>query len=344
MSYFDSILFVGFGAPKDTQHILPFLRLVVRGRNVPIARLQEVAHHYEEIGGSPYNELTFRQVVALKRRLRDHYGVKIPVYAGMRNWHPFMHRVIRCMNKAGRKRALGIILAAHRSNTSLERYMLDVVRGIQQNGGVGPEVRYIRPWFDDPLFLEANAARIEEATGYRRGEWPPHVPVVFTAHSIPIRMAEGSPYIQDLTASCRGVAEILGVGEWSLAYQSRSGDGRVPWLEPDINHVLRDLAGTGVREVVVQPIGFLHDHVEVLFDLDHEAQDTAREVGMKLHRAGTVGDHPAFIEMLARRVLDVLDHPEKAVAPPPSLGSEGGSGRPASGRPPVAAGVRPAQG
>jgi ferrochelatase len=185
MNDIDSVLLIGFGAPKDTRQIMPFLRLVVRGRNVPRERLEEVAHHYEEIGGSPYNELTFRQMVALKRKLRDEFGLKLPVYAGMRNWHPFMPRVIRCMNKAGRKRAVGVILAAHRANTSLERYRLDVSRAIQQNRGVGPELVYLAPWFDDPLFLEANAQRIEEATGYRRGEWPEQVPVVFTAHSIP---------------------------------------------------------------------------------------------------------------------------------------------------------------
>lgn len=299
----DSVLFIGFGAPSRPEHIVPFLRLVVRGRGVPRERLAEVAHHYERIGGSPYNALTFRQVVALKRRLRDEYGVRLPVYAGMRNWHPFMHRVVRCMNRAGRKRAVGIILAAHRSNTSLERYRLDVTRAIAANRGVGPEVEYLEPWFDDPLFLEANARRIEEATGFRRGEWPRAVPVVFTAHSIPLRMAEGSPYVEDLLASCRGVAEILGVDRWRLAYQSRSGDGRVPWLEPDIHDVLRELAREAVREVAVQPIGFLHDHVEVLFDLDVEARETARELGMTMRRAATVGDHPAFIELLARRVL-----------------------------------------
>jgi len=303
MTDIDSVLFIGFGAPKDTRNVMDFLRLVVKGRNVPDDRLQEVAHHYELIGGSPYNELTFKQVVALKRKLRDEYGVRLPVYAGMRNWHPFMQRVISCMNHAGRHRAVGVILAAHRSNTSLERYRLDVSRAIEENAGRGPEVVYLRPWFDDPLFLEANASRIEEATGYRRGEWPAHVPIIFTAHSIPLRMAEGSPYVEDLNASCRGVAGILGVAEWSLAYQSRSGDGRVPWLEPDICDVLRELHGRGVAEVVVQPIGFLHDHVEVLFDLDVEAKEAAEELGLKLHRAGTVGDHPAFIEMLARRVL-----------------------------------------
>jgi len=306
MAGFDSVLFVGFGAPRDPRQVMPFLRLVVRGRNIPRERLEAVAHHYEAIGGSPYNELTLRQVVALKRKLRDEFGLPLPVYVGMRNWHPFMHRVIRCMNKAGRRRAVGVILAAHRSNTSLQRYMLDVTRAIEMNRGIGPEVVYLEPWFDDPLFLEANAARIEEASGYRRGEWPAGVPIVFTAHSIPTRMAEGSPYVEDLLTSCRGVAEILGVPEWSLAYQSRSGDGRVPWLEPDVGDVLRDLAARGVREVVVQPIGFLHDHVEVLFDLDVEAAETARELGMTMHRAGTVGDHPAFIEMLARRVAALV--------------------------------------
>jgi ferrochelatase len=318
MSGFDSVLFVGFGAPRDTKHIMPFLRLVVRGRNVPVERLQEVAHHYEEIGGSPYNELTFRQAVALRRRLRDGCGIDLPVYAGMRNWHPFMHRVIRCMNKAGRKRAVGIILAAHRSNTSLERYQLDVRRAIDQNQGVGPEIVYLEPWFDDPLFFEANAARIEEATGYRRGEWPRHVPIVFTAHSIPNRMADGSPYVEDLLASCRGTAAVLGAPEWLLCYQSRSGDGRVPWLEPDINDVLRDLAGKGEKEVVDQPIGYLHDHVEVLIDLDVEAKQTAAELGLKYHRAGTVGDHPAFIEMLARRVVALIRRDEGARLPEPA--------------------------
>lgn len=339
MNEIDSVLFIGFGAPKDTRHIMPFLRLVVRGRNVPRERLEEVAHHYEAMGGSPYNELTFRQVVALKRKLRDDFGVKLPVYAGMRNWHPFMPRVIRCMNKAGRKRAVGIILAAHRTNTSLERYRLDVSRAIQQNRGVGPEVVYLAPWFDDPLFLEANAQRIEEASGYRRGEWPEHVPVVFTAHSIPLRMAEGSPYIEDLLASCRGVAGILGVKQWSLAYQSRSGDGRVPWLEPDISDVLRDLSAQGVKEVVVQPIGFLHDHVEVLFDLDVEAKETAAELNMKFHRAGTVGDHPAFIELLARRVVAAMQGDaaviDRVVAPGEAAPAP--RERPQSGRPAVTA-------
>jgi protoporphyrin/coproporphyrin ferrochelatase len=306
MSAIDSILLVGFGGPIKPEEIMPFLETVVRGRNVPRERLEEVAHHYHEIGGrSPYNELAFRQAEALRRTLRDEHDLPLPVYVGMRNWHPFISETIREMNQDGRRHAAGIILAAHRSNTSLERYRLDVTRAIEANGGAGPEVAYIGPFFEDPLFLEANAQRIEEATGYRRGRWPQDVPVLFTAHSIPCSMAQGSSYVEDLLASCRGAAGILDIGQWRLAYQSRSGDGRVPWLEPDVNDVLRELAGEGVKEVVVQPIGFLHDHVEVLYDLDVEARATAREAGLRFHRAGTVGDHPAFIEMLAQRVVEI---------------------------------------
>jgi protoporphyrin/coproporphyrin ferrochelatase len=301
---FDSVLLVGFGGPTKPEEVMPFLENVVRGRNIPKERLEEVAHHYYDIGGkSPYNELTYKQADALEQRLRDCYGVQVSVYAGMRNWHPFLAEVIGEMNRAGHRRTVGIILAAHRTSTSLERYKLDVSRAIEANDGVGPKVLYLEPWFDDPQFLEANAARIAEATGFRRGQWPSEAPIVFTAHSIPLTMAEGTPYVDDLLASCRGVAEILETSDWQLAYQSRSGDGRVPWLEPDVNDVLRRLATQGVREIVVQPIGFLHDHVEVLFDLDVEARQTCEALGLKMHRAGTVGDHPEFIDMLAKRVL-----------------------------------------
>lgn len=285
---------------------MPFLETVVRGRKVPRERLEEVAHHYHEIGGkSPYNALAFRQAVALRRRLRAAYGIDLPVYGGMRNWHPFMRQTIHAMNHKGRRHAVGIVLAAHRNVTSIERYHQDVRQGIEQNGGEGPEVVYIGEWFEDPQFLEANAARIEEATGFRRGAWPAEVPILFTAHSIPIPAANGSPYVEDIRASCRGVAGILGAADWQLAWQSKSGDGRVPWLDPDINDVLRDRTAGGMKEVVVQPIGFIHDHVEVLFDLDVEARETAHELGLTYHRASTVGDHPEFIDMLAGRVAEL---------------------------------------
>jgi ferrochelatase len=301
---FDSVLFIGFGGPRAADEIRPFLRNVVRGRNVPPERVEEVAHHYEAVGGrSPYNELTFRQAEALRARLAEE-GVPLPVYVGMRNWYPYLREAIAAMVGEGRQRAVGVILAAHRSPTSDQRYRLDVERAKEANGGVGPEVEYLDPWHMHPLFLEAQAARVEEATGQRRGDWPGELPLLFTAHSIPASMAQGSPYEDEIRQSAAGVAGLLGVERWWVAYQSRSGDLRTPWLEPDISDALRDLAAQGVRELVAVPIGFLCDHVEVLYDLDVEAGQTAAECGIRMHRAGTVGDHPAFIRMLAEMVLD----------------------------------------
>jgi protoporphyrin/coproporphyrin ferrochelatase len=301
---FDSVLLIGFGGPTQSSEIRPFLQNVVRGRNVPAERLEEVAHHYEAIGGrSPYNELTFRQAEALQAQLQG-IGGPMPVYVGLRNWDPYLKETIRRMNAEGARRAVGVILAAHRASTSWERYQLDVQRAREENGG-GPEVAYLEPWHQHPLFLEAMAQRIEDASGYRRGAWPAGVSVLFTAHSIPVSMAQVSRYVEEIAESSAGIAALLGVGGWSVAYQSRSGDGRTAWLEPDVNEVIREQAAWGVREMVVAPVGFLCDHVEVLFDLDVEARQTAADVGLTLHRAGTVGDHPCFIEMLAELVQRV---------------------------------------
>jgi ferrochelatase len=299
----DSVLFVGFGGPTAPDQIMPFLRNVVFGRGVPDSRLVDVEHHYLDVGGrSPYNALTERQRQGVERWLRAH-GVDLPVYCGMRNWDPSLKDVIARMNADGRRHALGVILAAHRSEVSWQRYMADVACAIAGNGGMGPAVTYLDAWYDHPGFLEANAQLLEEASGRKRGAWPADLPVLFTAHSIPTAMADTSPYVQDLRASCEGVVRILGVADWELCWQSRSGDPRTPWLEPDVNDALRRRAALGTREAVVQAIGFLSDHVEVLYDLDHEAANTAREVGMTMHRAACVNDHPAFIAMLGELLL-----------------------------------------
>jgi protoporphyrin/coproporphyrin ferrochelatase len=301
---FDSVLLIGFGGPTQSSEIRPFLQNVVRGRNVPPQRLEEVAHHYEVIGGrSPYNELTFLQAAALRAQLGA-IGFPLPVYVGMRNWNPYLKDTIRQMNQDGVRQAVAVILAAHRSASSWGQYQLDVQRALEANGA-GPEVTYPEPWHQHPLFLEAIVQRVEEASGYRRGAWPAGVPVLFTAHSIPVSMAQTSRYVEEIAESSAGVAALLGVGGWSVAYQSRSGDGRTPWLEPDVNEVIREQAAWGVREMVLAPVGFLCDHVEVLFDLDVEARQTAADMGVTLHRAGTVGDHPCFIEMLAELVQKV---------------------------------------
>jgi ferrochelatase len=313
----DSILFIGFGGPTEPAHILPFLRTVVFGRSVPEARLREVERHYLDVGGrSPYNELTERQRAGVERWLRAH-GIGLPVYAGMRNWHPELKDTIARMNGDGRRHALGVILAAHRSEASWERYQADVACAVAGNGGIGPAVTYLDAFYDHPRFLEANAQLLEEASGQARGRWPAGLPVLFTAHSIPTAMADASPYVADLGASCAGVAHLLGVTDWELCWQSRSGDPRTPWLEPDVNDVIRRRAAAGAKELVVQAIGFLSDHVEVLYDLDHEAQATAAEAGVTLRRARCVNDHPEFIAMLGELLAQRLTRDGAAAAPAP---------------------------
>src|SRR5262249_42975637 len=201
-------------------------------------------------------------------------------------------------------RALGVVLAPHRTEASWERYHQDVEEARQQVGEGAAAVEYLGPWHTHPGFLEAMAARAEEATGYSRGAWPPRVPLRFTAHSVPTEMGNASAYPRQLAESAAGIAGLLGASDWSVAYQSRSGDPRQPWLEPDVNDVIRADAAAGVRELVLVPVGFICDHVEVLYDLDVEARATAAAAGIRLHRAGTVGDHPRFIAMLAERILE----------------------------------------
>ena len=298
---FDSILLVGFGGPEKPADIMPFLRNVVAGRGIPDERLRAVEHHYLDVGGrSPYNELTERQRAGIERALRAR-GVDLPVYCGMRNWDPLLKDVIARMNADGRSRTLGVILASHRSEVSWQRYQGDVACAIAGNKGIGPAMEWLEPWYAHPKFLEANAQRLEEATGRKRGAWD--LPILFTAHSIPSAMADESPYVAELTASCEGVAALLGARDWELCWQSRSGDPRTPWLEPDVNDVLRRRAASGTGEIAVQAIGFLCDHVEVLYDLDVEARATAQELGMTLHRAACVNDHPEFVTMVAELIM-----------------------------------------
>ena len=298
---FDSVLLVGFGGPEKPEDIMPFLRNVVFGRGIPDERLRAVEHHYLDVGGrSPYNELTERQRAGIERALKAR-GIDLPVYCGMRNWDPYLERVIAQMNADGRRKTLGVILASHRSEVSWQRYQGDVACAIAGNQGVGPAMEWLDAWYEQPRFLEANAQRLEEATGRSRGHWD--LPILFTAHSIPSKMADESPYVSDLMKSCDGVARLLGASDWELCWQSRSGDPRTPWLEPDINDVLKRRHAEGVREVAVQAIGFLCDHVEVLYDLDVEARQTAQELGMTLHRAACVNDHPEFVTMVAELVI-----------------------------------------
>lgn len=298
----DSILLIAFGGPTKPEEIRPFLANVARGRRIPPERLEEVAHHYEAMPGgrSPLNDLTLAQAQALGAALERH-GHAVPVFVGMRNWHPYLHETLGEMAARGHRRTLGIILSALRCEASWDRYIEDVAQA-RARVPSAPAVDFAPSWSTHPRFLDAVADRARRALA----EVPEHeraeAPVVFTAHSIPVAMSKASPYVADLATAVRGVVERIGHARWSIAYQSRSGSPRDPWLEPDIRDVVKSLAGEGERHVVVVPIGFVCDHVEVLYDLDVEARAVARERGVTLYRASAVNDHPDFIAVLAEIV------------------------------------------
>jgi len=296
----DAVLIVGFGGPTRSEEIRPFLDNVLRGRPVPRERYEEVVHHYELLGGrSPYNELTFRQADALRTELARG-GSALPVEVGMRNWEPYVVDALVGLARAGVRRALGFIMAGYRSEASWERYQATVRAAREAIGPSAPEVEYPEPWHAHPKFIAATAARTSEALGRLAAGDRARAKLVFTAHSIPIAMAKGSPYVEQLTESCGLVASKLGVGSWTLAFQSRSGSPRDPWLEPDIAGTLQKLGKGAIA--VVMPIGFLTDHVEVLYDLDIEAARIAAESGVRMERAPTVGNHPEFIAMISEIV------------------------------------------
>jgi len=302
----DSVMLLAFGGPTRPQDVRPFLDNVLAGRPIPKERYEEVVRHYEEVGGaSPITRLTLEQAHALGELLaRD--GPRLPVYVGMRHSDPTIADTLAAMAREGRRRAVGLVLAAHRSPVSWEAYLKAVDDARKRLGGTAPAVDYPAAWSGHPLFIEALAARtaaaIESVPASRRGG----ARLVFTAHSIPAEMAERSGYASSLKRTAEAVAGRLNMSAWSLAYTSRSGSPSEPWLEPDIGDELRALKSAGARDVVVSPIGFVSDHVEVLYDLDIAARRTADDLGIGFVRARTAGDHPSFIGMLAALVREVV--------------------------------------
>ena len=250
---------------------------------------------------SPLNDLTLAQARALGAALARR-GVSTEVLIGMRNWRPYLHEVLGDLAGQGAQRCLGLIMSSLRCEASWDRYQQDVAEARARMTGA-PEVVFAPPWGREPGFIEALVDRAGAALRALSADGRRTTPLIFTAHSIPVAMAEASPYVEDFTAVSRAVAAKLGHAQWSLAYQSRSGRPEDSWLEPDVNTVIRSLARDGERAAVVVPVGFVCDHVEVLYDLDVEAVETARAAGLTLHRAATVGDHPAFIASLADLVV-----------------------------------------
>ena len=296
---YQAVLLIAFGGPTSSEEIRPFLARVTQGIVIPPQRLEEVAHHYQAVGGkSPLNEITARQARALQELLREQ-GMDLPVYVGMRNAAPFLVDTLRKMAGDGVQRALGFILSSHHTEASWDRYQKNVADARLEIGRDAPEIDYCAAWHDHPLFIQTWCELLEASFAEVAREQRPAIPLVFTAHSVPIAMANRSPYVEQLEITARTIAEKIGHKNWSIAYQSRSGKPGDLWLEPDINTVIRDLSVQGAADVVIAPIGFVCDHVEVLYDLDIEANNTAAQAGIKLHRASCPNDYTTFIQMIA---------------------------------------------
>lgn len=309
MATFDSVLVVSFGGPQGLDDIRPFLGNVLRGRRVSPERVEEVAHHYELFGGvSPITEITRKQAAGLQERLAA-AGRPLPVYVGMRNWHPLLPDTLRELRAAGLRRAVGFIAAAQHSHSSCQQYRENVAaaRAELRRDGDDVDVTFVGSWFDHPLFVAANAAHVREALAKLPEHLRSKARLVCTAHSIPTPMAAASRYEAQLRESARLVAKEAGLGDWVVVYQSRSGRPGDPWLEPDISDYLRRERAAGLEAAVVCPIGFVCDHIEVLYDLDREAADVSREIGLAMVRAEAVNDDPLFLDMMTDVVLRTID-------------------------------------
>ena len=312
-SSYDAVLFVSFGGPDGPDDVLPFLENVLRGRNVPRERMLEVAEHYQHFGGkSPINEQNLALIAAVRQEL-DRRGPALPIYFGNRNWHPLLTDTLREMADAGVKRAIAFVTSAFSSYSGCRQYRENIAAAAAPLGDRAPQVDKIRVFFNHPGFVRPMAANVRRAleqfpSGERSG-----VPVLFTAHSIPSSMADGCRYVIQLQEACHLVAGEADAGEWKLVYQSRSGPPSQPWLEPDICDAIRDVHSRGHRRVVVAPIGFISDHMEVLYDLDTEAADLCGQLGVEMVRAATVGTAPEFVSMvrdlIAERAWNLADRP-----------------------------------
>ncbi len=320
---YDAILVVSFGGPEHRDHVIPFLENVLRGKPVPRERMLEVAEHYYHFGGvSPINQQC-RDLLAAVTPLIRAAGCDLPIYWGNRNWTPLLTDTIREMREQGHRRAATFVTSAFSSYSGCRQYRENCYAACDAAGPDSPRIEKIRVFYNHPLFISANVDRIREALAKLPEADRGSARIAFTAHSVPMSMAKTSRYVEQLEESCRLIAESLGISadRYQLVYQSRSGRPEDPWLEPDICDHLATLPAQGVRSVVVAPLGFLSDHMEVLFDLDEEAALKCREVGLTMARAGTVGVHPEFVRMVADLILERI----RSTVDKPAIGRFGPS-------------------
>jgi ferrochelatase len=310
---YDAILLVSFGGPEGPDDVLPFLENVLRGKNVPHERMLEVVEHYQQFGGvSPLNEQNRQLIAALTVELAEH-GPQLPIYWGNRNWQPLLPDTFRQMAEDGVRHALTLFTSAFSSYSGCRQYHEDIARAQAEVGTSAPTIDKLRMFFNHPGFIEPQIeavgdclSRVSEAqvSEDRRQQ----AMLLFSAHSIPLSMADNCRYVTQLEEASRLVAEGAGHGRWELVYQSRSGPPGQPWLEPDICDRIEQLHAAGeLSDVVLLPIGFVSDHLEVLYDLDTEAKLLCDKLGIAMHRAATVGTHPRFINMLRELIVERID-------------------------------------
>jgi ferrochelatase len=302
---YDALLLVSFGGPERSEDVLPFLENVLRGRNVPRERMLEVAEHYHHFGGaSPINAQNRALLAALHDELTS-AGLNLPLYFGNRNWHPLLPDTLAQMRADGVRRAIAFFTSAFSSYSGCRQYRENIAAAQAAVGEAAPAIDKLRVFYNHPGFIEPMIEHTRQALAQVPAEARSQAPLLFTAHSIPEAMAKNCNYQQQFHEASRLVAEALGHGNWRLAYQSRSGPPQQPWLGPDIGDALTEIASTTSHAVAV-PIGFISDHMEVLFDLDEEAKQKAAALGIQLARAKTVGTHPRFVRMIRELVEERL--------------------------------------
>jgi protoporphyrin/coproporphyrin ferrochelatase len=323
---YDALLLVSFGGPDGPDDVLPFLENILRGRNVPRERMLQVAEHYSHFGGrSPINEQNRQLIAAVERDLAEN-GPRLPVYWGNRNWHPLLPDTLRQMAADGVERALAFVTSPFSSYSSCRQYREDISRAQQQFGPSAPQVDKLRTFFNHPGFIEPMVERTSAALQQIPPARCESTPLIFTAHSIPIAMAQNSRYEEQLRESCRLVVERLGDSlslrertgvrvNWHLVYQSRSGSPQQPWLGPDVGEFIEHQhARSPLKDVVVVPIGFVSDHMEVLYDLDTEVRQLCRRLDINMVRAATVGTHPRFVQMIRELVVERISEAPEPLA------------------------------
>lgn len=303
---YEALLVVSFGGPEGMEEVMPFLDNVLEGKKIPEERKKEVARHYEMFGGvSPINAQN-RELISLLKKEFQNQNINLPIYWGNRNWKPYLREAIEQMKKDGVQKALAYITSAYDSYSGNQQYLKNIEEMRTQIGEGAPIIQKLRAFYNHPFFIQANCERIQDVMKDMEKEEYAQATLVFTAHSIPLSMSQNCEYVAQLKEASRLTAERLSFQEWTLVYQSRSGPPTQPWLEPDILSYLKTLKEKGKRTVVVSPIGFVSDHMEVIYDLDCEAKKRAQELGLKFFRAQSVGNHPLFIQMLIELIKERL--------------------------------------